>query len=98
MFPHASALQTEWTTLALWGHITIQDLAWEILGVDLEETPLPRARAALPTIPRVVPEKRGGHNPRIFTSPWFVHRPAVPYFRSLPPSGPPPSHLSLNAP
>ena len=69
---HASALQTEWTTLALWGNISIQDLAWEILGVDLEETPLPRAPAARPTIPKVLPERRGGHNPRIYGSPWYV--------------------------
>ena len=55
---HASALQTEWTTLALYGSVTVQDLAWDILGVDLEETPLPRATAALPTIPKVMPQKR----------------------------------------
>ena len=30
-------------SLALYGGVTVQDLAWEILGVDLEETPLPRA-------------------------------------------------------
>ena len=97
---HASALQTEWTTLALWGNISIQDLAWEILGVDLEETPLPRAPAALPTIPKVMPDRRGGHIPRIYGSPWHVHRPAVPYYRALPLSHPPPSHVlpSLNAP
>ena len=97
---HASALQTEWTTLALWGSISIEDLAWEIVGVDLEESPIPRAAAALPTIPRVMPERRGGHNPRTYGSPWFVHCPAVPYKRALPPSYPPPSYLlpSLNAP
>ena len=97
---HASALQTEWTTLALWGNISIEDLAWEILGVDVEESPLPRAVAALPTIPRVTPDKRGGHNPRIYGSPGFVHRPAVPYHRALAPSYPPPSHLlpSLSSP
>ena len=48
---HASALQTEWTTLALRGGVAMEDLAWELLGVDLEESPLPRASAALPTIP-----------------------------------------------
>ena len=63
---HASALQTEWMTLALWGNVSIQDLAWEILGVDLEETPLPRAPAALPTIPKVMPD------PRIYGSPWYA--------------------------
>ena len=97
---HASDLQTEWTTLALYGGVTLQDLAWEILGVDLEETPLPRATAALPTIPKVMPNKKGGHNPKIYGPPWYVHQPAVPLYRALPPSYPPPSHLlrSLSAP
>ena len=54
---HASTLNTDWTTLALYGGVTVQDLAWEILGVDLEETPLPRAAAALPVIPKVMPQK-----------------------------------------
>ena len=90
---HASALQTEWTTLALYGGVTVEDLAWEILGVDLEDTPLPLALAALPTIPKVMPHKRGGHNPKIYGPPWYVHQPIAP-----PPSHPPPSHLlpSLN--
>ena len=35
---HASTLNTDWATLALYGGVTVQDLAWEILGVDLEET------------------------------------------------------------
>ena len=97
---HASAFQTEWTTLALYGDVSLQDLAWEILGVDLEETPLPRAPAALPTLPKVMPNRRGGHNPRIYGPPWYVHQPAVPHYRALPPSHPPPSHLlpSLNVP
>ena len=56
---HASTLNTDWTTLALYGGITIQDLAWEILGVDLEEMPLPRHAAALRVIPKVMPHKRG---------------------------------------
>ena len=97
---HVSDLQTEWTTLALYGGATLQDLAWEILGVDLEETPLPRATAALPAIPKVMPNKKGGHNPKIYGSPWYVHQPAVPLYRALPPSYPPSSHLlpSLSVP
>ena len=77
-------------------NISIQDLAWEILGVDLEDTPLPRAPAALPTLPKVMPDRRGGQNPRIYGPPWYVHRPAVPYHRPLPTL----SHVlpSLNAP
>ena len=95
---HASTLNTDWTTLALYGGVTVQDLAWELLGVDLEETPLPRAAAALPTLPKVMPHKRAGHNPRIYGHPWYVQQPIVPLHRPVPPSHPPPSHLlpSLN--
>ena len=95
---HASDLNTEWTTLALYGGVTIPDLAWELLGIDLEETPLPRAAEALPTLPRVMPHKRSGHNPRIYGHPWNVHQPLVQYRRPVPPSHPPPSHMlpSLN--
>ena len=97
---HASTLNKDWTTLALYGDVTVQDLAWEILGVNLEETPLPRAAAALPVIPKVMPQKRGGHNPpRIYGHPWYVQQPIVPLYCPVPPSHPPPSHLlpSLNA-
>ena len=79
--------------LALYGGVTIQDLAWEILGVDLEETPLPRSAAALPVIPKVMPHKRAGHNPKIYGYPWYVQQPIVPLHRPVPPSHPPPSHL-----
>ena len=60
---HASDLNTEWTAMALYGGVTVPDLAWELLGIDLEETPLPRAAEALPTLPRVMPHKSSGHNP-----------------------------------
>ena len=90
---HASTLNTDWTTLALYGGVTVQDLAWEILGVNLEETPLPRAAAALPVIPKVMPQKRAGHNPKIYGHPWYVQQPIVPLYRPVPPSHPPPSHL-----
>ena len=95
---HASDLNTEWTTLALYGGVTIPDMAWELLGIDLEETPLPRSTEALPTLPKVMPNKRSGHNPRIYGAPWHVHQPLVQYRRPVPPSHPPPSHMlpSLN--
>ena len=95
---HASDLNTEWTTLALYGGVTIPDLAWELLGIDLEESPLPRSPEALPTLPKVFPHKQSGHNPRIYGAPWHVHQPLVQYRRPVPPSHPPPSHLlpSLN--
>ena len=73
----------------------MEDLAWEFLGVDLEEPPLPRASAALPTIPRVMPDKPEGHNRRVCG----VHKPSVPYYKALPPTYPPTNHLlpCLNA-
>ena len=95
---HASDLNTEWTTLALYGGVTIPDMAWELLGIDLEESPLPRSPEALPTLPKIMPHKRSGHNPRIYGAPWHVHQPLVQYRRPVPPSHPPPSHMlpSLN--
>ena len=95
---HASDLNTEWTTLALYGGVSIPDLAWELLGIDLEESPLPRSAEALPTLPKVMPHKKSGHNPRIYGAPWHVHQPLVQYRRPVPPSHPPPSHMlpSLN--
>ena len=84
--------------MALYGGVTIPDLAWELLGIDLEETPLPRAVEALPTLPKMMPHKASGHNPRIYGAPWHVHQPLVQYRRPVPPSHPPPSHMlpSLN--
>ena len=77
------------------GSVTIEELAWELLGVDLEESPLPRASARLPTIPRVMPDEARGHNPRVYGSPWFAHKPAVPYHKALLPSHPPPTCFHL---
>ena len=76
-----------------------------LLGLDLLESPLPRAREALKAIPKVMPPKRDGHNEKIYESPWYVHRPILPMRRALgipmphPPSYPPPRHVlgSLNS-
>ena len=100
---HASQLNDEWTDLALYNGVTIDDLSWALLGLDLQDSPLPRARDALKTIPKVMPAKRDGHNEKIYGSPWFVHRPIAPLRRALPmphpPSYPPPRHVlgSLNS-
>ena len=100
---HASQLQDDWTELALQHGVTIDDLSWALLGLDLLESPLPRAREALKAIPKVMPPKRDGHNEKIYESPWFVHRPILPMRRALPmphpPSYPPPRHVlgSLNS-
>ena len=100
---HASQLQTDWTELALQFGLTIADLSWALLGLDLLESPLPGAREALKAIPKVMPPKRDGHNERIYDNPWYVHRPIMPMRRALPmphpPSYPPPRHVlgSLNS-
>ena len=100
---HASQLNDDWTDLALNNGVTIDDLSWALLGIDLQESPLPRAREALKAIPKVMPAKRDGHNDKIYESPWFVHRPIAPLRRALPmphpPSYPPPRHVlgSLNS-
>ena len=59
-------------------------MAWALLGLDLLESPLPRAREALKAIPKVVPSKRDGHNELIYGSPWYVHRPITPMRRLYP--------------
>ena len=52
-------------------------------GVDINESPLPWAAAALPLIPRIVPDKPEGHNPLICGS----HHLCIGqlYYRALPP-------------
>ena len=100
---HASQLQTDWTELALQFGLTIDDLSWALLALDLLESPLPCARETLKAIPKVMPPKRDGHNKRIDDSPWYVHCPIMPMLRALPmphpPSYPPPRHVlgSLNS-
>ena len=61
---HASQLNDDWTDLALNNGVTIDDLSWALLGIDLQESPLPRAREALKAIPKVMLAKRDGHMTR----------------------------------
>ena len=44
-------------------------------------------------IPKVMPHKRAGHNPKIYGYPWYVQQPIVPIRRPVPPAYPPPSHM-----
>ena len=44
-------------------------------------------------IPKVMPHKRAGHNPKIYGYPWYVQQPIVPLRRPVPPACPPPSHM-----
>ena len=107
---HARQLHKDWVSLALRGGVTLQDLAWSLLGVDLEDTPLPYHPDALRYLPRTLPPREQGHNPKIYGRPWNIERPFTPSHRALPagpshftptpPSHPPPSHVlpSLDCP
>ena len=107
---HARQLHKDWVSLALRGGVTLQDLAWSLLGIDLEDTPLPYHPDALRYLPRTLPPREQGHNPKIYGRPWNIERPFTPSHRALPagpshftptpPSHPPPSHVlpSLDSP
>ena len=66
-------------------------------------TPLPYHKDALRPLPRTLPPREQGHNPKIYGEPWNIERPFTPTRRSLPagpsqfpptpPSYPPPSHV-----
>ena len=107
---HARQLHKDWVSLALHGGVTMEDLAWSLLGVDLEDTPLPYHKDALCYLPRTLPPREKGRNPKIYGPPWNIERPFAPPHRALPagpshlvptpPSRPPPSHVlpSLDRP
>ena len=107
---HARQLHKDWLSLALRGGVTLQDLAWSLLGIDLDDTPLPYHPDALRYLPRALPSREQGHNPKIYGRPWNIERPFTPPHRALPagpshftptpPSHPPPSHVlpSLDSP
>ena len=109
--PHScQQLHKDWVSLALRGGVTLQDLAWSLLEVDLEDTPLPYHSDALRYLPRTLPSREQGRNPKIYGRPWNIERPFTPSHRALPagpshftptpPSHPPPSHVlpSLDCP
>ena len=100
---HARQLHKDWLSLALHGGVTLQNLAWSLLGVGLDDTPLPYHKDALRHLPRTLPPCKQGHNPKIYGPAWNIERPFIPMRRSLPagpshltptpPSYPPPSHV-----
>ena len=100
---HARQLLKDWISLVLHGGMTLQDLAWSLLGVDLDDAPLPYHKDALRYLPRTLPPREQGHNPKIYGHPWNIERPFTPPHRALPagpsrftptpPSHPPPSHV-----
>ena len=87
---HARQLHKDWVSLALHGGVTMEDLAWSLLGVDLEDTPLPYHKDALRYLPRTLPPREKGRNPKIYGPPWNIERPFTPPHRALPTG---PSHL-----
>ena len=66
----------------------MEDLAWSLLGVDLEDTPLPYHKDALRYLPRTLPPREKGHNPKIYGQPWNIERPLNKSLASLPSSPP----------
>ena len=69
--------------------LTCVDLAFALLGVNLETRPLPHTHTpdAMKVLPESMPWKDGGHNPRIFGHPWYLKNahPLVPKQPSYPP-------------
>ena len=63
---HARQVHKDWISLALHGGVTLQDLAWSLLGVDLDGTPLPYHKDALRHLPRTLPPREQGHSPKIY--------------------------------
>ena len=99
----ANALQKTWSNLANSVGIDASDLAFELLGIDLALWPLPWKAEAIASLPKRLPPKRGGHNPKIAGYPWYMQNPddqlaLVPSSssRPKPPTYPPPSNLRSN--
>ena len=94
-----AAHHTEWTdawdSVAIYIDFTCGDLAFALLGVALQECPLPFSAEARKVLPESLPWKQGGHNPRIFGHPWFLKNEDA--YEPHPPSFPPPAHLKGSA-
>ena len=78
-------------TLLIHLNLSCGDLAFALLGMDLEECPLPYSLEARKVLPEGLPWKHGGHNPRIFGHPCFLKNEDA--FAPRPPSYPPPVHV-----
>ena len=92
---HHNEWTDAWDSIAIYLNLSCSDLAFALLGVDLQSCPLPFSDDARRALPESLPWLKGGHNPRIFGSPWFLKNedPYMPH----PPVGPAPSHLKGSA-
>ena len=63
---HGKQSHWDWLREAESFHITHPELMCFLLGADLREWPLPWTSFALGAIPRELPQKVGGHNPKVF--------------------------------
>ena len=68
---HAKQSHWDWLREAESFHVTHKELVTFLLGCDLEEWPLPWTTFALDAIPRELPQKLSGHNPRVFEPPFL---------------------------
>ena len=68
---HANQSHWDWLREAESFHVTHKELVTFLLGCDLEEWPLPWTTFALDAIPRELPQKLSGHNPRVFEPPFL---------------------------
>ena len=73
---HAKQSHWDWVREAESHHISHHELMCFLLDADLREWPLPWTAFALKAIPRELPHKVGGHNPKVFGPPF--HRKLTP--------------------
>ena len=55
--------------------IGASDLAFELLGIDLALWPLPWKPEAIASLPKSLPFRRGGHDPKIAGYSWYMQIP-----------------------
>ena len=87
--------QPVWDSVAIYLNLTCGDLAFALLGIDLQTCPLPFSDDARRALPDSFPWRKSGHNPRIFGHPWFLNNEDV--YEPHPPVRPPSSHLKGSA-
>ena len=79
---HATDKDWTWIHEAVRLGVSVHDLAWHLLWVDLDESPLPSSERALPLLPLKLPSLAGGkpHNPVVFQPP--LSRQETPHFHA----------------
>ena len=92
---HHNEWTDAWGSVAIYLSLTCGDLAFALLGVDLQTRPLPFSDDARRVLPESFPWRKGGHNPRIFGHSWFLKNENA--YEPHPPAGPPPAHLKGSA-